>query len=674
MTRVMLALIFISTLAIGGQFSTALGDQYPYTISAITTDAAGNTYVVGTRQIGTLISLVAVVGDVAAPPNATVPGTSDVFVSKLDPNGYLLFTDTFAGKGTDRGIAIALDPSGDIYIAGTTTSSDFPLSGALQTQSSPLGTGFVLKLSNDGTTILYSTYFGGALGQSAVTGLANDSQGNLHLTGTTTSADFPHTPGLPFGPNPLAGSDTAVFFSCISANGDKILYSGALISGPLPVSSGTNSPSSGGVAVDAAGNAYFAGSLGVGLALPTTPGVLTPTATYGGFAAKVSPGGNGLAYLTYLPSGVSSIALDSTGDLYLAGTSFAFDNAPLIGFVAKLNPAASAFLWTNNFNLFYETTTSSIAVDSSGNAWVTGTTTWTTFPNQGWTTGPEFLAEISGAGNRIYSALYPAGTTDSVAIDSSGLLHVAGSAGFVSTLNPTGLPAMQIAYLQNVFGGNVTSRISPAEVISIFGPGIGPSTAATAVPVNGFYPKTLESVLVTINGMEMPVLYASANQINAIVPMEIAPDAGATIRIVNGSSVTPSFLVRINPSASQAFPTVLNQDGTVNSQSSPASLNSVVTFYATGSQPNFAPLADGQVAAAAQNLCTSAGVCEVSPSNNALTGTVLYAGAAPGIVAGVTQFNVEISTATITTSGTPEQFSFTVNGPASVSQTVWVKF
>src|SRR5271170_1472286 len=83
MTRAMLALIFISTLAIGGQFSTALGDQYPYTISAITTDAADNTYVVGTRQIGTRISLVAVVGGVAAPPNATVPATSDVFVSKL---------------------------------------------------------------------------------------------------------------------------------------------------------------------------------------------------------------------------------------------------------------------------------------------------------------------------------------------------------------------------------------------------------------------------------------------------------------------------------------------------------------------------------------------------------------------------------------------------------------
>jgi len=665
MTRAIPLSLFISTLAMAGPFSTSLGDQYPYTVSAIATDPAGNTYVVGSRQI--------------SQPSA--PGTSDVFVSKLDPDGNLLFTDTFAGKGTDRGIAIALDASGNIYIAGTTTSSDFPLSAALQTQSNPLGTGFVLKLSNDGTTILYSTFFGGTLGQSAVTGLATDSQGNLYLTGTTTSADFPHTPGLPFGPNPLETSNTAVFFSCLSATGEKILYSGALISGPIPVSSGANSPSSGGVVVDAAGNAYFAGNLGAGSVLPATPGVLTVTSAYRGFAAKVTPGGTGLDYLTYLPSSISSIALDSAGDLYFAGTSFAVDNFPLIGYVAKLNPAASALVWSNNFNLFYETTTSSIALDSSGNVWVEGTTTWPSFTNQGWTMGlslslPEFLAEINPAGNQVYSALYPAGTTDSLAIDTLGLLHIAGAGGFVSAENPTAPPA-EIAFLQNVYGGNVTSRVSPAEVISIYGAGIGPATPTTASPVNGLYATALGTVQVSINGIDMPVLSASANQINAIVPMEIAPDSGATIRIVNGSSVTPSFPIRIDPSEPQALPTVLNQDGTINSQSNPAPLNSVITFYATGFQSNFAPLADGQIATAAQNTCVgpAPAPCSVLTLNSVpAAGIVQYAGAAPGIVAGVTQFNVEISTGNaIDSCNFTGEYSFTVNAfGASVSQTVWV--
>jgi hypothetical protein len=211
-----LALLFVSTLATAGPFSTSLGDQYPYTISAITTDALGNTYAVGSRQIGVPTLSIGIIGAAAATLE-----TSDVFLSKLDPNGNLMFTDSFAGKGTDRGIAIAIDPSGNIYIAGTTTSRDAPLSNALQTRSNPLGAGFVLKLSNDGATILYSTYFGGTLGTSAVSALATDSQGNLYLTGTTTSTDFPHTPGLPFGR--LGTSGTAVFISCISAKGDKIL-------------------------------------------------------------------------------------------------------------------------------------------------------------------------------------------------------------------------------------------------------------------------------------------------------------------------------------------------------------------------------------------------------------------------------------------------------------------
>src|SRR5947207_368110 len=70
---------------------------------------------------------------------------TDVFVSKLDPSGILLFTDTFAGKGADTGTAITLDPSGNIYIGGTTTSPDFPLSEAQQTQSNSNGTGFIIK-------------------------------------------------------------------------------------------------------------------------------------------------------------------------------------------------------------------------------------------------------------------------------------------------------------------------------------------------------------------------------------------------------------------------------------------------------------------------------------------------------------------------------------------------
>ena len=213
-------LFLISCVAMAGDFSTALGDQYPYAISAITTDPAGSTYVVGSRQIGVgAFTIGAIAGNPTATNTTNYGVGSDVFVSKLDPNGKLIFTDTFGGKGNDVGTAIAVDPAGNIYIAGFTSSTDFPLSKALQTQPGNGNTGFVMKLSNDGSTILYSTFFGGTLGVSAATSLATDAQGNLYLTGTTTSADFPHTTGMPFGPNRLVSGNTAVFMSSVSAAG-----------------------------------------------------------------------------------------------------------------------------------------------------------------------------------------------------------------------------------------------------------------------------------------------------------------------------------------------------------------------------------------------------------------------------------------------------------------------
>ena len=307
--------LLTATLSIAGEFTTSLGDIYPYTISAITTDSSGNTYVVGNRQLGAFPTAISIAGqatlDELVDPFGS--GGSDVFVTKLDPNGKILFTDTFAGKGVDSGNAIAVDPSGNIYIAGTTTSSDFPLSKALQTQpNTTYGTGFIIKLSNDGSTILYSTYFGGMLGQTFFTSIATDPSGNLFLTGATGAADFPHTAGMPSGPS------GAILVS-ISAAGDKILYSGVLPGGPIPVAGDYNIGTGGvSVAVDAAGNAYFGGNSSANN-LPTTPGVLAPTGSFTGFLAKVNATAISLSYLTYLPSHVYTMAVDAAGNAYLPG-------------------------------------------------------------------------------------------------------------------------------------------------------------------------------------------------------------------------------------------------------------------------------------------------------------------------------------------------------------------
>jgi uncharacterized protein (TIGR03437 family) len=643
-------------------------------------------------------------------------GPTDVFVTKLDPNGKLLFTDTFAGKGVDTGTAIALDPSGNIYIAGTTTSTDFPLSKALQAQSNPTyGTGFIIKLTGDGSTILYSTYFGGTLGATSISSLATDANGNLYLTGMTTAADFPHTAGLPFGPFTASVSNqpAGAIIASISAAGDKILYSGALVGTTSAILHGgifSQITTAGvGIAVDAAGNAYIAGNST--LALPTTPSVLAPNGI-GAFVAKVNPAGTGLSYLTYLGSGVNqnimspaaavenvlyAIAVDPAGNAYLAGAtsdpkfpttpgslmphfnvpSLGPGQPPVIaeGFLAKLKPDASGMVWATYLDrsnpLGTGTFVQSIATDATGNVFATGSTGSTVFPNPtGISTGPEFVVGLNSSGSLLtYQSTDPMGTVaHSVSVDPLGLVHVAGINGFVSSIAPAAAPAMKISYFQNAAGGAVTARISPAEVIAIFGPGIGPSTPASSTPTAGFYPKTLAGVQVTINGMNMPLLYVSPNQINAVVPMELALNSAATVRVINGTTVSPDFPVWIVDSTPQAFAPVLNQDGTVNSTNNPAKSGSVVTFYATGWQWTFAGLTDGQIATTAQDSCALACQVAVPNAQNPSNFTVLYGGPAPGLVAGVTQFNVHLGT-----TGNHGEFGLTLDiiGPFSLTQTVW---
>ncbi|HEY5163248.1 MAG TPA: SBBP repeat-containing protein, partial [Terriglobales bacterium] len=237
----------------------------PYcTVARVVTDAARNIYAVGSRTF------------------AASDSASDVFVAKLDSAGATIFVATFSGKGSDTGSAIAVDPAGNIYAGGYTSSPNFPLRNAIQTaptSGSYPGTGFLLKLSPDGSQLIYSTYFGGP-----VKALAADSGGNVYATGQTGWSDFPVTPGMPNGTingDMLMGVFGA-FVAKLNATGDKFLYSGRISGGIRGCTGGSScfvSPRftwGVGIALDAAGNAYVAGNANV-TDLPTTLGVLSPS-------------------------------------------------------------------------------------------------------------------------------------------------------------------------------------------------------------------------------------------------------------------------------------------------------------------------------------------------------------------------------------------------------------
>src|SRR4029077_6600283 len=153
-------------------------------VRAIATDAMGNTYITGSRTIAAFL------------PGAA--STTDIFVSKLDASGNLTLLATLSGKGSDQANGIAVDTQGNIFIVGTTTSSDFPLHHPLQYTNSYGRAGFLAKLSPDGTT-LFATYLGGTRGTSQLNAVAVDAQGDVYVTGETFASDYQATPGLPAG-------------------------------------------------------------------------------------------------------------------------------------------------------------------------------------------------------------------------------------------------------------------------------------------------------------------------------------------------------------------------------------------------------------------------------------------------------------------------------------------
>jgi uncharacterized protein (TIGR03437 family) len=688
------ALCLIPMVALAGQYTTYIGDAYPRAVAAIATDAAGNTYVTGNRGTpGVLTAIVSIYDPTISLPllgiTNTTPAPGDVFVSKIDPSGHVLFTDTFAGKGVDQGLAVAVDPMGNIYIGGTTTSIDFPVSNALQTQPSQYGTGFILKLSADGKTILYSTYFGGLQGMTSVNALTTDASGNLYLTGTTFAADFPQTPGMPSASTAitdLSPDVSAAFVASIDAAGDRILFAGT-VAGTDIVSSECerNCPhftTSIAIALDASKNVYFGGNTDTNN-LPTTSGAFLKQGL-GAFAGKIAAGGTSLAYLTYLGSTselanapwmtgantLSSLTVDGAGNAYLAGTTgdpkfpvtagayqTTFAGNPVDefgipantdGFVAKLNPTGSSLVWASYLGGVGNDGVNSIALDPSGYVWAVGTTASPNFPNElGWSNGGDFLVEFNPAGSALsYSARYPNGSiSEAVALDTALLLHTAGTTGILAQIAATAtlplvppatppIPFFAVFGIGNAAGGPLAGRISPAEVISIYVPSIVARGGDVVASASRFTtdPTSLSGVQVTIGGIPAPLLEVSSDQISAVVPMGVAPQTAATIQVSNG----PAFPVWIDSSDAQFFPGVVNQDGTLNSETNPAKAASVVSFYATGWQSSFTPLTDGQIASQAMNTCAS-NICFASQ------GAIVYAGAAPGIVAGVTQFNLQLN-------------------------------
>ncbi|WP_295687036.1 SBBP repeat-containing protein [uncultured Nevskia sp.] len=429
---------FIAKLSADGSqklFATYIGGHGDDIVQALAVDAAGDVYVAGytsSTDFPTFNPLQA--------HNAASDGQASAFVSKLKSDGSAFLYSTYLGGdtslgggtyGNDIAYAIAVDGAGNAYVAGETDSSNFPVRNAFQAVRAGPISAFVSKINPAGSALVYSTYLGGSNEDDAFA-IAVDSAGNAYVAGKTDSNDFPTV-------NPLqayaGGSDA--FVVKFTADGSALSYGTYF--------GGTKDDEVKAIAVDAAGNAYIAGSTRSANLKLRNP--LQPHSAGGqdGFVGKIKADGSALVYASYLggsaDDSANAIAVDSAGDAYVAGSTFStnFPTArPLQAanaggrdaFVSKLSPDGSSLLYSTYLGgtvhdvvngIAGDDQALAIAVDAAGTAYVAGSTSSTDFP----TVNPVQAANGSGpcfedSDTNCVTDAFVAKITDSTVVGSSG--------------------------------------------------------------------------------------------------------------------------------------------------------------------------------------------------------------------------------------------------------------
>lgn len=462
-------------------YSTYLGGAGTDQASGIAVDSTGSVYVAGYT-------------DSTDFPLATLgwlpAGAPHVFVAKLDPTGSnLVYADYIGGNGEDYGFALVLDSANDVYVAGSTNSSDFPVFNPYQGTYPGDFNAFLTQISADGSSLLYSTYLGGN-GQDIPSSVAIDSSGYVFVAGNTTSTDFPMANAYQASASPNQGGLTGNygFLTKFSPDGSNLVYSTylsgnsnvALNCGGTPCWAAPLSAING-IAVDTEGNAYAAGITNT-YNFPTTQGAYLTTdstqlnATVG-FVTKFN-GSGALDYSTYFyeTSGsltnIKAIAVDSSGSAYVTGVASSDGTFPITStsicdpgiygsgcgyaFVTKFDPAASTLLYSTFLGPNNYANPQAIALDANNDAYVVASTSSNSF---GIVNGIEpymngsdlLLVEIDPLASTQMFATYLGGSADDspagIALDSSGNLYIAGST------DSTDFPVTQGAF-QNTLACN----------------------------------------------------------------------------------------------------------------------------------------------------------------------------------------------------------------------------
>ncbi|MFZ0816457.1 MAG: choice-of-anchor D domain-containing protein [Candidatus Sulfotelmatobacter sp.] len=484
--------LVIDPVLLYGTYLGGTGSDQP---SGIVVDSTGSVYIAGYTDSADFS--LTTFGSPAASSN-------HVFVTKLDPTGSsLVYADYLGGNSDDYAIGLALDSSNNVYVTGSTTSTNFPTVNPYQSAALGPYTGFVSKISADGSTLVYSTYLGGS-GFDEPASVAVDTLGEAYVAGTTTSQDFPvanaYQPAAL--PNQGGAYGNYGFLTKFTANGSSLNYS-------TYFAGNTNVPNCGSscyptpysaisdVAVDANGNAYVAGTTNTSNFPYTSGAYLTSNSPVAdatiGFVSKFASAGT-LDYSTYFygssgnPMGIGAIAVDGSGSAYITGTvssdttfpttSTSICNPGVSGvgcsyaFVSKFDPTAATLMYSTFLGLNNYASPESIALDSSNNAYVVANTDSAAFGTnnaiEGYTNENDILlVEIDASATTELFATYLGGSDNDfasgLAVDANGNVYIAGSTSSAD------FPVTQEAF-QNVLGGGTDAfvvKIGPNSATAV---------------------------------------------------------------------------------------------------------------------------------------------------------------------------------------------------------------
>lgn len=622
---------------------------------AVAVDGGGNMYVAGTTDSADFPTTIG--------PSAN--GTTDVFITKYNSSGnQLIFSTYLGGTGTDYPVGVAVNfLSGNVSVAGNTTSGDFPThSGFQNTTSTPLnGHAFVSVLNSTGSALIYSTYLSGN-GADTATGMAVDRSAGVYVTGFTTSTNsgtgFPST-STAFQKSSAATSQ--FFFSKLNTAGagaGSMVYSSYLGGSVSPSGNPAVETQGGGIAVDASGKVYVTG----GTDFTNMPRLNAAQASSGGgvdaFVAKFNPnvsGSGGRLFLTYLGGSGNDvgngIAVDSAGNAYVTGTTTSTIGIPTGAkpFQPCLNSATAAA------NACPSGTTASDAFLAKIGTPVSGSTI---FPLN-------YFSYIGGSGDDLGLG---------IAVDSDQVAHIAGqtsSSDFHVSPSPYTPFQGSLSGPSDAFVARIPTTTTTGAYSTYLGGGVDEDATGVATDGNGttyVAGETTSTNFPTVapsqggTGGAADAFVSKFNQ-TANLTFNVKPSASTVGR---GNQVTFNYAIAnsaagTDPASNVIFTTVLPSGATFNTATATpgactAAVNSTVTC-------SVGTLGIGASAKIALNVTPTVAGTVSSSANVTANGTNSFFTSGS---AAVTDFSVGVSPATNTVpAGASATYQVTVNPSAA---------